>query len=334
MDAITITPRIRHRLSPYHRQLLVEESGAGVPLTVVCRRFGVSRQTGYRWLTRSHAADLNGFKDRSSRPLRVRKCMSDVEIQQTLQLRATTPYGPRRIGRLLGLPTSTVYRALRHATMRRFRQEPEPVVRYTADRPGDLVHLDVLHVATAKGFGHLYQFTVVDDCTRQAWATLAKVRSASEALNALKAAEAAFGYRFKAVMTDNDATFTLTALPQLWKGASQAPPTRFTQTLREWGVKHRLTRVRRPQTNGKVERFHRTIREEHWRPFEAQLGTALRPPSRNAQAAWVARAKALLEVQDWLGGLHTYLHYYNGERPHSALGDRTPNQRRSDFFPG
>jgi len=180
-------------------------------------------------------------------------------------------------------------------------------VRYEAAAPGDLVHLDVLQLFALKGRKPIYQFTVVDDCTRQAAALLAPKRTARAALELLAQAQQQFGFSFRSVLTDNDATFTAAALPQLWHGAPQAPVTQFTRGCEAMGMRHRLIRVRRPQTNGKVERFHRTIREECWRvrPFADEL----------------QREEALAR----------YLRYYNYRRPHSALGGQTPIQRSNLF---
>ena len=182
------------------------------------------------------------------------------------------------------------------------------VIRYEAAAPGDLVHMDVLQLFALKGRKPIYQFTVVDDCTRQAAALLATKRTARSALRLLVEAQKQFGFTFRSVLTDNDATFTAAALPQLWHGAKEPPITQFTRGCEAMGMRHRLTRVRRPQTNGKVERFHRTIREECWR---------VRPYTSELQ-----RETALAQ----------YLRYYNQGRPHSALGGQTPTQRTRAYF--
>lgn len=299
------------RLTLHSRRKMVHDYLQGKPVTVLAQELGVSRKTCYVWLRRFREAGLAGLSDRSSRPHQLRRRLSPGEADQLLALRQERRWGPLRLAGHLRIPVATIYRTLRRAGQHRLSHAPrEPVRRYEAKAPGALAHLDVLHLFALQGRKPIYQFTVVDDYTRQAYALLAPKRTSQAALEALLAAEGAFGYRFQAVLTDNDVTFTLAARPDLWppRQGAQAPLTRFSRECQARGIRHRLTRVRRPQTNGKVERFHRTIREECWRP------------------------QLFATEQEREQALQRYLHYYNQERGHSALGGRTPNQRRDAFF--
>ena len=295
------------RLTPHSRQKLVEDYLAGQSMTILARTHGVSRKTGYQWVRRYRSEGLPGLKDRSSRPHRMKFRLSAAEETLLAKLRTRTWWGPVRLAGKVAAPPTTLYRALCRAGLQRKPRERPPVVRYVAAAPGDLVHLDVLQLFALKGRKPIYQFTVVDDYTRQAAALLAQKRTARAALQVLVQAQEQFGFSFRSVLTDNDATFTAAALPQLWHGAKQPPVTQFTRGCQALGIRHRLIRVRRPQTNGKVERFHRTIREECWRvrSFTDEL----------------QRERALTQ----------YLRYYNHRRPHSALGGRSPVEHGNVF---
>jgi transposase InsO family protein len=191
------------------------------------------------------------------------------------------------------------------------------VVRYESETPGDLVHVDILHLFALKGEKPAYQFTLVDGHTPMAYAVIALRRTTDAALNAVKGGENYFGFPIKRVLTDNDVTFAWTPRPG-WRGGPQGGITRFSpasgsrgrdRILKEWGIRHSVTRIRRPQTNGKVERFHRTIREELYRPHPLFSHEAER------RAA-----------------LSSYLSYYNNIRYHTALGGLTPVHSRNAYF--
>ena len=302
------------RLTPHSRQVLIDRYLRGEPVAKLAGEVRVSRKTVYRWIGRFREAGTAGLVNRSSKPRCLQRRIGGDTEEQILRLRATRRWGPLRIAGQLQLAVATVYRMLRRYGLQRLPGPVrEPVRRYEATAPGALVHLDVMHLFALKGKKPALQFTVVDDYTRQAYAFLAPKRTAQAALHALQEAQRYFGYRFKAVLTDNDTTFTLAGHPHLWRdkwGRSEPPPTQFTKGCALLGITHRRTRVRRPQTNGKVERFHRTIRDECWRPtlFESEQ----------------EREQALTE----------YLWFYNHERGHSALNGRTPDQRRDTYLSG
>lgn len=318
------------RLTPHTRQMMIKAYLHGKPITTLARELGVSRKTCYRWLYRYRQTGTAGLVNRSSRPHQLRQALSADLHTQVLTLRQERRWGPLRLAEQLGLASATVYRTLRRANLHRLRLPRPPVLRYEARGPGALIHLDVLHLASRSDAG-TYQFTVIDDYTRQAWALLAPRRTAAAALEALHGAQQAFGYPFQAVLTDNDATFTLAALPQTWHGAA-APLSRFTKACAALGIRHKLTRVRRPQTNGKVERLHRTMREECWRPFGQRYGLQLEDLAQQSKAARRIRAAILAQPLPWQETLDAYLTYYNFERPHMALGGRTPEQRKNAYF--
>jgi transposase InsO family protein len=317
-------------LTVHSREKLLDDYQAGTPVRLLAQQLGVSRKTCYGWLRRGRVFGRAGLRNRSSRPHALRYRVSAAQAAALLTLRQERRWGPLRLAQQCGLASATVYRTLRRAKLHRLRSPRPPVVRYEAARPGALVHLDVLHLAARRPAGQ-YQFTVIDDYTRPAWASLAPQRSAVAAVQVLREAQAHFGYPFEAVLTDNDATFTVAALPQTWHGAT-APVSRFTKACAALGIQHRLTRVRRPQTNGKVERLHRTMREECWRPFAQRCGVVLEDVAHQPKAIQRQRQAALAQPLPWTDTLTAYLSYYNGQRKHTALQGLTPDQRKHAYF--
>jgi len=184
-------------------------------------------------------------------------------------------------------------------------------VRYEAAAPGDLVHVDIKKLGRipdgggwhkmgryegsknkkkSKGVGYAYLHHAVDDHSRLAYSEqLADERqqTAADFWERARAFFAEAGFDVKAVMTDNG---------NCYRSAT------FAKALGE-GVKHRRTRPYRPQTNGKVERFNRTLAAE-WAYAEVYYSDA-------ARAATYA---------DWL-------HHYNHHRPHTGIGGLTPADR-------
>lgn len=297
------------KLTPYTRGRMMEEHLHGAPVQEVARRYGISRTTFYRWRRRFLEEGSGGLNDRSSRPHKVRYRLTPVQVAQLVETRLRMRLGPLRLMPQLGVPAATLYRCLRRHGLGRLSKPPRPpVVRYEAKEPGRLVHLDVLHLFALKGQKPAYQFTLVDDYTRMAYACLSPRRTTAAALKAVEQAQASFGFPFRRILTDNDVTFAWTFRPR-WKGNPPGGVTRFTRTLQNLGIRHSVTRIGRPQTNGKVERFHRTIREELY------------------------RAHPLFTSEDEREeALAQYLAFYNAHRHHTALGGITPIQRRDAFL--
>jgi transposase InsO family protein len=295
----------------------------GRPVAHVVKELNCSRATGYKWLRRWRTEGVAGLVDRPSRAHSQPRKTSALLESQVLGLRAERKLGPARIGPLLGMPTSTVHAVLRRHGMHRLawldRPTGELIRRYERDRPGELVHVDVKKLGHIRdGGGHRshgrdseqarqsraeqnagrrvgYDFVhcAVDDHTRLAYAEIHRdERSATCAGFLLRAAEhfRSLGIdRIERVMTDNAKVYHQ---GRLWLEAMD--------TL---GAQSRFTRFYRPQTNGKAERFNRTLADEwaYIRPFNSSD----------------ERAEALP------GWLHTYNHH----RSHTALGGRPPISR-------
>jgi transposase InsO family protein len=295
----------------------------GRPVAHVVIELNVSRATGYKWLARWRTEGMAGLLDRPSRAHRL-PAKTAVELEtQVLALRAERKLGPARISPLVGLAPSTVHAVLRRHGMHRLawldRPTGELVRRYERNRPGELVHVDVKKLGVirpgggwrvhgrdsaqrnhsrneqlaGRRVGYDYVHCAIDDNTRLAYAEIHSDETAATCARFLRAAAAWFAEhgidRIERVMTDNARAYRIS---HAWRDA-----------LADVGAQARFTRPYRPQTNGKAERFNRTLADE-W--------AYIRPFNSSAE-----RTSAL---PDWL-------HTYNHHRSHTALGGRPPISR-------
>ena len=295
----------------------------GRPVAHVVVELNISRATGYKWLGRWRAEGMAGLGDRPSRAHRLPSKTSPELEARVLALRSARKLGPARIGPLVGLAPSTVHAVLRRHGMHRLAWLDRPtgtlIRRYERARPGELVHVDVkkLGVIRAGGgwrahgrgsaqdhhsrseqhagrrVGYDYVHCAIDDHTRLAYAEIHPDETAATCAGFLRAAAAWFAAhgiaRIERVMTDNAFAYRR---GHAWREA-----------LTDLGAQARFTAAYRPQTNGKAERFNRTLADEwaYVRPF----------------ASSADRAAAL---PDWL-------HSYNHHRSHTALGGAPPISR-------
>jgi len=306
------------RLTVHGRRLLVERVCAGRPVAHVAAEMGISRATAHKWVRRWRSEGEAGLIDRSSRPRRTpHRTPASVETR-VCELRQARKLGPARIGPILGLPASTVHRILtRHGLNRlAFLDRPtgQVIRRYERDRPGELIHVDVKKLgripdggghrvlgrqagrARRSNMGFDYVHSAVDDHSRLAYSEIHGDEKAATCAAFLRRAAAFFTAsgidRIERVLTDN-------AWPYRKSFA-------WRQALADLGAAGKLTRAYRPQTNGKVERFNRTLLDE-W--------AYQRPYTSNTE-----RTKALAD----------FLHTYNHHRCHTALGGQPPISRVND----
>lgn len=298
------------RLSVFSRQVLVYRVlYAGWPASEVARQFQVSRSTAYKWVRRFRDEGLSGLVDRSSRPHRSPRALERAEIEAILHARTYRRWGPHRIGPLTGHPRSTVYAVLRREGVNRLDGLDRPTGipvrrRYVASHPGALLHQDHKQLtrvpppgwrrprgdsrSIGAHVGHDELEVFVDDRTRIGYVVPVAGQRPIDAVRALERAArfyAALGIRIERVMTDNGSAYI--------SGA-------YERTVDELGMRHKRTRPRRPQTNGKVERF---------------IGTLLRE--------W-AYARPYRTGGERLRSLGHYLDFYNRRRPHTALDGLSP----------
>ena len=288
----------------------------GWSLRRAAERFQVSPATASKWAARYRAGQP--MADRSSRPHRSpRRCSRRLE-RRIVALRFNRRWGPHRIGYHLGVNRSTIERVLARYAMPKLAYLDQatglPVrrakpIRYEKATPGELVHVDIKKQGRIPdggghrkfgrtignrnnhhgGRGYSFLHHAVDDHSRLAYSEILGDEKKETAAAFWVRANTFFaeaGITVTAVMTDNGSCYR--------SGA-------FAAALGE--IKHVRTRPYRPQTNGKVERFNRTLAEE-W----AYAATYL---SDEARAATYP----------------SWLHYYNHHRPHTGIGGQRPSDR-------
>lgn len=275
--------------------------------SVLGQQFGVSRQTVRKWRDRYLVEGLRGLRDRSSRPHRSPRRLPRHQRRQIERSRRRR-WSSVRIAQHYRLPVSTVVTVQRRLGLNRLArlEPPRPILRYEHARPGDLLHLDLKRLGRigrvghrvhgdrttrVRGIGWEFLHIAIDDCTRLAYAEVLDKEDGPTTAGFLTRAMAwyaALGIRVRALLTDNGKCYTSQAVQDVVQRAR---------------VKHRRTRPYRPQTNGKAERFIRTLLHE-WAYAQAYRRSAF----RTAQ-------------------LPRYLRFYNTERRHSALNFTTPAQR-------
>jgi transposase InsO family protein len=279
--------------------------GDGRTVSEVAHDWGVCRRTMHRWLAYYEAEGLEGLSDRSHRPAHCPHQMPATVEAMVLEMRRAHPYwGARRIAYEMArkgveASQSAVYRCLVRAavidpTSRRRRRETWK--RWERGSPMELWQLDVVHgFALADGTA-AKALTGIDDHSRFCVSARLMVRERTQAVcDGFSSAMQIYGVPAQ-VLTDNGKVFT---------GRFAQPPVEvlFDRICRENGVDHILTAPRSPTTTGKIERFHRTLRDE----FDT------RQLFRNLKTAQEA-------LDEWVS-------YYNTQRPHQSLGDMTPASR-------
>ena len=299
------------------RRVVVE----GWSLMEAAEAAGMSERRCREWVRRYRAEGEAGLVDRSSAPKRVHNRTPQQRVEVIAALRRIRLTGPE-IAELLEMATSTISAVLKRIGLGKLSrlQPPEPIRRYEMRRPGELIHVDVKKLGRIgpHGAGHRVLgrswakqgrtrtdaagvrrlqtgwervHVCVDDATRLAYAEVLADETAATAIGFLERALAfyrAHGIAVQRVMTDNGSAYVSAA---------------HAHACRRLGVRHLRTRPYRPQTNGKAERFIRTMLRE-W-AHAAVYGSS--PERAAALSGWLRR--------------------YNFSRRHGALGHRPPIAR-------
>jgi transposase InsO family protein len=309
------------RLGPRGRQVMVERVMSGWSARQAAEAAGVSAQTCRKWVARYRREGAAGLHDRPSVAHRIPARTRPERVQAIRALRRVRFSGPQ-IAEVLTMPRSTVAAVLKREGMGRLgRLGQEPANRYERTRPGELIHIDVKKLGRiVAGAGHRITGTkhylprpadaagvrrksagwecvhvAIDDATRLAYAEVLTDETALTAVGFFERAiafYAAHGIVVERLMTDNGSPYISAA---------------HALACRRLEVRHIRTRPRRPQTNGKAERFIRTMLGE-W--------------------AYGAIYRSSAERTAALGG---WLIRYNQHRPHSALGRRPPAARLAEL---
>ncbi len=263
------------------RELLMRLHEQGASFSALSRQTGIRREVLSRWWIRYQQQGRAGLEPRSRRPHHASGQLASEVEQQILQLRSRG-WGPARIALTLDIGHSSVHRVLLRHGRNRLRQ-PVPLYRW----PNSLRE---------------YAYAVVDDFSREAVTSIRPQRSSRDASAFLEQVLTTLPYRIEAVMTDNDLIFSMRS------SCHSHRQTHFQQSCRSLGIQHRLTQPHHPQTNGKVERFFRTLDEEC---------LLIRDPGCSE-----------LRIHD----VEQFVWYYNHQRPHLSLHGLTPFQRRQAYF--
>lgn len=281
-------------------------------LTEAAEAAGVSERTAGKWVKRYREEGEAGLVDRSSAPRSVPGRTPEDRVAAIAALRRVRMTGPE-IAECLGMALSTVSAVLTRIGLGKLsRLEPlEPPNRYERERPGELIHIDVKKlVRIEKGAGHRvtgrrtkqaegagweFVHVCVDDATRLAYVEVLGDEKATTAIGFLRRAiayYAAHGIEVERVMTDNGSAYVSIAHALACKAL---------------GIRHIRTRPYRPRTNGKAERFIRTM-------LGAWAYGAIYRDSRERTAA----------LSGWLA-------FYNWRRPHGSLSHRPPGARLAEL---
>ena len=279
----------------------------------------VSAQTCSKWVKRARVEGQAGLLDRSSAPHSVANRTCEQTVATIAALRRLRMTGPQ-IAEVLDRPLSTISGILTRIGMGKLgRLGLEPVERYERARPGELIHVDVKKLGRISGgAGHRihgnktlqptrrrdgkrqtgwdFVHVAIDDATRLAYVEVLRDEKAVTAVGFLHRAIEHFksyGMHVEELITDNGSAYISTI---------------HAIACRALGVRHLRTRPRRPQTNGKAERFIRTM----------LAGWAY-------GAIYASSAERTATLDGWL-------FHYNHRRRHQALGRQTPATRLNNLL--
>jgi transposase InsO family protein len=296
-------------LTPEGRLRLCQRIEDGWTVAAAAESMNISRQCAHKWWRRYRDEGLAGLVDRSSRPASCSHQTPARVERRIVALRQARKLGPARLAGIVGIPASTVHRVLVRYGVNRLRwmDRPtgRPIRRIETSRCGELVHIDVKKLARVPaggghrklgrttetkrraqqcrgGYTHIH--TAIDAYSRLAYSEFAGVENTENCVAFLDRAVAWFaakGITIERILTDSGNGYRSRA----WR-----------DRCAELGVTHSRTRPYRPATNGKVERFNRTLLDE-W--AYARL--------------WKSDSSRARALDRWL-------HRYNHHRHHTAIG--------------
>jgi len=308
-------------LTPEGRLRLCQRIESGWTIAESARSMNISRQCAHKWWGRYQAEGVDGLADRSSRP---RSCPHQTPARterRIVDLRRSRKLGPARLAGIVDVPASTVHRVLVRHGLNRLGWMDRPtgrvIRRIETSRCGELVHIDVKKLAKVpdggghrihgrtgtrngsmskrgNGYGHIH--VAIDAYSRLAYAEFAGPENQINCVAFLDRAVAWFadhGIRIERILTDNGNGYR----SKRWK-----------KRCAQLGIKHSRTKPYHPATNGKAERFNRTLADE-W--AYARL--------------WKSERSRRL-------GLDRFMHRYNHHRHHTAIGG--PPISRVNNLPG
>lgn len=261
-----------------------------------CRYFGISRGTFYLWYHRYLSLGVEGLKNKSSRPHKIQRWLSKEVRDTIIQLRLQRKYGPDRMSYYLKqkynwyISKQTVWRLYKEYGLNRLRYKKKwqrYPQQYSKAFPGDRIQVDVKFLDKMAFSGkQYYQFTAIDDCTRSRILRIYDHNNVKSAVDFIDQVKKALPFAIKQIQTDNGSEFSDV----------------FSWHLDDLGISHRKTKVCSPEENGKVERSHRTDEQEFY------------------------GINRFVSIHHCIKLLRQWEREYNTQRPHMALGGKTPRE--------
>jgi transposase InsO family protein len=301
------------KLTPAGRALLIQRIESGeCSVAEAARRAGISTRTAYKWRSRHRTEGTDGLRDRSSRPARIARQSSPDQVAAVIGLRRAR-MSAEVIACCLNMSPRTVSRIICRAGLSRLSalDPTEPANRYETPVPGQLVHIDVKKLGRIDGAGHRmhgnrrtrargigweHAHVAVDGATRLAYVEVLPDERRGTCCEFLMRAVAWFAARaihIQRILTDNGSAYR----SRLHRDVCA--------TL---GIRHSRTRPYRPRTNGKAERFIRTLTEQ-----------------------W-AYAAIYRTSNERTSALAPWLRFYNHHRPHTSIDGATPAARLNQLL--
>ena len=292
-------------LTPEGRLRLCRRIEDGWTVAAAAESMNISRQCAYKWWRRFRDEGITGLEDRSSRPLSCPHQTPARVERRIVALRQSRKLGPARLSGIVGVPASTVHRVLVRHGVNRLRWMDRPtgrvIRRIETSRCGELVHIDVKKLARVpnggghkklgrtvtrnrRGLGYTHIHTAIDAYSRLVYSEFAGIEDTAHCVAFLERAVAWFaerGITIERILTDNGVGYR----SHVWR-----------DRCAELRIRHTRTRPYHPATNGKVERFNRTLLDE-WAYARS----------------WTSDAQRARTLDRWL-------HRYNNHRYHTAIG--------------
>ena len=279
------------------RESFAETAEHSSNFSAVCREYGITRKTGYKWMERYRSGE--DLVNRSREPHRIPHKTSPEVEEKILHVRADNPgWGARTIRQVLenegvsGLPSARTVNAVlnRYGCIKEEEsQKRKAYLRYEKDACNEMWQTDFKGEFKTKDGKYCYPLDILDDHSRFAIKIAASDTTANIVIPCFKAAFLEYGLP-KAILSDNGAQFA-----GFRNGCTQ-----FEKWLMCLDILPIHGRIKHPQTQGKIERFHRSMKEEFLKYHDFDDA-----------------AHAHDALQDWR-------EKYNFVRPHEALGMRTP----------
>ena len=253
------------KLTPAQRRY-IQENPDGLSVTDLARKFGVSRHTIYKWLKREDV------EDRSCAPIKVHRALDEVQQAVVALLRERLNLSGddilRIVRKCLGweVSRSTLYRYLQQMGLTAKGSASRKWKEFEQVKEPGFIHIDVYYLPRIGG-KRAYLYVAIDRATRCTWVMFSDKKDSYASVKFLKQCVEAFPFKIHTVLTDNGKEFT-DAYSRGRRRPSGLHP--FDATCRQLGIKHKLTKPYRPQTNGLVERLIGKIDSYVVKQYKAQ----------------------------------------------------------------